>query len=185
MNGRAHATASAVSSVPAGIVVGAIAEDPRAGLWAGAGCIAGILLTPDLDQEGYSALEIEGVKALGPLGYLWLALWWPYAKAIPHRSFWSHGPLVGTLGRLLWLLLVGPALVGLAMGGGFLFWRWINKDPVSPLQAMDVVRKTYQALVPDLRQPHWFPVFLGLSVSDLLHFLMDAIPIRRPKRRRR
>jgi hypothetical protein len=43
--------------------------------WSPAGCLAGILLTLDLDQEGYSALELEAMRTLGPLGYLWLALW--------------------------------------------------------------------------------------------------------------
>lgn len=42
--------------------------------------------------------------------WLWLRwLWLPYRKLFRHRSFWTHGPLVGTVVRILylgsWLLL--------------------------------------------------------------------------------
>jgi uncharacterized metal-binding protein len=128
-------------------------------------------VSPDLDQEGYSALEIEAVRALGPLGYLWLALWWPYAKLIPHRSFWSHGLLVGTAGRLLWLFLVCPVLVGLA------------GEPTSLVEGIVVALRVRAALrPPDFRLPFWQGAVAGLAVSDTAHGVMD---VRRGRRRAR
>lgn len=39
-------------------------------------------------------------------------IWLPYHKLVgKHRSFWSHGPIIGTIVRILWiLLLVSPIL---------------------------------------------------------------------------
>ena len=33
----------------------------------------------------------------------WLNSWWLYRDAMPHRSMWSHGPIIGTAGRLIYL----------------------------------------------------------------------------------
>ena len=97
-----------------------------ASLWAGTigdshlasacalGCLAGIFLTPDLDQEGRSMSESLLVRRSFGLGYLWLLLWFPYAKLIRHRSPLSHFPILGTAGRVfymtLWLAI--PAYFG-------------------------------------------------------------------------
>jgi uncharacterized metal-binding protein len=140
-------------------------------------------VSPDLDQEGYSALEIEAVRALGPLGYLWLALWWPYAKLIPHRSFWSHGPLVGTAGRLLWLFLVCPVLVGLAAGAGLVLFKVLAREPTSLVEGIVAALRVRAALrPPDFRLPFWQGAVAGLAVSDAAHGGMD-VPKRRQVRR--
>jgi len=61
-----------------------------------AGAILGMLIHPDWDHA-----EVKGVVAdLGPFKLLVK----PYGKAIPHRSFLSHGPLIGTAGRLAYIL---------------------------------------------------------------------------------
>ena len=74
-----------------------------AGLAAGAGCLAGILLSPDLDQEGISSAEYKLIKYTLGLGFLWSMLWFPYALCVKHRSPISHWPLLGTAGRLAYL----------------------------------------------------------------------------------
>ena len=48
---------------------------------------------------------------MGSLGFLW----WPYRLLIPHRSLWSHGPVLGTtragvLSAVLIVTLAVPAL---------------------------------------------------------------------------
>ena len=87
----------------AGLVLGWVAA-----LIAAASCLAGGLwLSPDLDTRS------NALRRWGPLGFIW----WPYRLLIPHRSLWSHGPVLGMgarLGVLLtWCLivtLVVPAL---------------------------------------------------------------------------
>jgi uncharacterized metal-binding protein len=59
--------------------------------------------------------------------WLWLRwLWLPYRKLFKHRSFWTHGPLVGTVVRILylgsWIILV--FLSAMAVGSLANVWRW-------------------------------------------------------------
>lgn len=70
---------------------------------AGLGAAAGLIINPDLDMEGGEFV-------------LWRLLWWPYRVAIPHRSLFSHGPIIGTLGRVAYLyafVLITCILFGL------------------------------------------------------------------------
>lgn len=102
-SGKIHAACSvALAAISFGAIIGGIG-DARLGAACAAGCLAGIFLTPDLDQEGWSHSEHILVKATFGIGYLWLLLWYPYAKAIPHRSPLSHFPVLGTAIRLLYL----------------------------------------------------------------------------------
>ncbi len=59
--------------------------------------------------------------------WLWLRwMWLPYRKLFRHRSFWTHGPLVGTVVRILylgsWLLLL--FLTVMLLGSLANLWRW-------------------------------------------------------------
>lgn len=67
------------------------------------GCALGIVLTPDLDVVGTRA---DGLirKELGFIpAVVWGLLWNPYSALIPHRSMLSHGPIVGTLIRIVYI----------------------------------------------------------------------------------
>jgi uncharacterized metal-binding protein len=59
----------------------------------------------------------------------WLFLrwiWLPYRKWMRHRSFWSHGPIVGTAVRVLYLSLWagGAGLLGAWLGSRLGWWMW-------------------------------------------------------------
>lgn len=109
------------------------------------GCLSGILLTPDLDQEGISSSEWVLVKKTKGVGFLWLMLWYPYALLIPHRAFLSHFPIVGTVGRLLYLSIV----------------------PVAILLYLDKAQ-----LVIDIF-PYVLRFGVGLAISDFMHWIFD------------
>lgn len=98
--------------------------------------------------------------------------WWikPYAQIIPHRSFWSHGPIVGTLIRVVycismlflagWLALLAYSFVTTEYNAAQLFvmyvYMWIDYAP-------------------------WPAIFwhsIGLAISDFVHFIADGTPIR-------
>jgi uncharacterized metal-binding protein len=168
-SGKIHAAATMMAAALSPLVLssGQVELDvARAG-----GCLAGLVLTPDLDIERkthahsvVARLGQEFGKLLGKRGRLigsaigemlafaWWAFWWPYGRVVPHRSVWSHGPVIGTLGRLIYLLCL-PALM---------WWLISLAASVSPPQ---LVLPAYSA---PLRQAFW-----GLVVSDSLHFLFD------------
>lgn len=60
------------------------------------------IVQPDLDvDDGFYGLTVLN-KTKDGLGTLWQLYWRIYSKLIPHRSFISHAPFVGTFGRLLY-----------------------------------------------------------------------------------
>lgn len=76
------------------------------------GCLAGLLITPDLDVDVPVNSHTVVRRHAGLLPWLaWRLLWLPYAKTIPHRHWLSHAPVIGTLIRVaymsavIWLIL--------------------------------------------------------------------------------
>ena len=93
------------------IAGGTLCATHRADLafWVSGGfLVSGLILGPDLD------LYSVHYKRWGMLRWLWR----PYQQAIKHRSIWSHGPIIGTIGRILylslWLGLVGLFYLGIS-----------------------------------------------------------------------
>jgi uncharacterized metal-binding protein len=75
---------------------------------------------------------------------------------LPHRSFWSHGPLIGTLGRLAWLgLLLSPIAAAVLLQGS-----------VSLSVARVWALEHGSELV---------AVVVGIEVSALLHVTLDLV----------
>lgn len=93
----------------------------------GAHLLAGLLFSPDLD------IFAVNYRRWGPFR----VLWWPYAKAIPHRSLLSHGLVIGPLLQLAYffvvfgglfsalLLLLGQYDVWISMVAGVLAWMQV------------------------------------------------------------
>ena len=117
--------------------------------------LGGLWLSPDLDVQS------RALKRWGPFGWIW----WPYRRLLPHRSMWSHGPVIGMTVRLLWiLLLLGLAWTGLA---------WLLQPAIpAPLQAwptlLNAARQHPRTLL---------GVWLGLEGSVWLHLLLDGDPL--------
>lgn len=139
-SGLTHAKVTVVASMglfPATLLV------PGLGISA-LGCLAGVLISPDLDQDGATISERLLMRGgFWLIGAPWFLYWLPYAKLFPHRHWLTHFPVVGTLGRLLYL---SPAwilmLVLLGLPGRHVWWLigWL---------------------------------VVGLMVSDFLHWLLD------------
>ena len=119
-----------------------------------AGCLAGLVINPDLDIRHTTHSEDVLRHSIGGVAAgLWFGLWWPYSHLIPyHRHLLSHFPLVGTTLRLLYLALIIGLLWGVAaaalhvpgpflpeLGDGFFWWAG------------------------------------GLAAADALHTLMDIV----------
>lgn len=111
-SGRTHSIATILSAM-CGVMQ--VPTNGAGAAWI-TGSIYGLLAQSDLDQienigekiGGYYGQYIirETFKSYRKIGStierIWWLYWQPYAKTFKHRSFWSHAPIVSTLGRLMY-----------------------------------------------------------------------------------
>lgn len=144
-SGKTHSTATLIIATGLGV---AAYQNGWPVIPLAAGALAGLVLTPDLDVPNGSISDAYMRKTGGCLvGALWSLFWMPYRKIITHRSILSHGPLIGTAIRLLYLF-----------GLPLLAWRLLS----------GVV------ILPDL--PAWWPwPVAGLVAADTTHYIMDKL----------
>lgn len=147
-SGRDHDRATCLSCLPFGLLLGILL-----GCWPGligtlAFCVGGLWLSPDLDTRS------NALHRWGPLAFLW----WPYRRLLPHRSLWSHGPLLGTIGRLSLLTAWLWCFLAVIPGADWnTCWssvtRWLEAEP-----------KQVVAML------------VGLEASVWLHLILDGDP---------
>jgi uncharacterized metal-binding protein len=150
-DGKTHAQATTALIFPVAMASLLLyPSDPFTAMAAGAiGCATGLIIDPDLDLDDITRSEWQMIKKLWIFGMLWVTLWYPYAWLIPHRSPLSHWPIIGTAGR-----------VGYLLG-----WLWL-------LGAIAGVSVPVLAIV---SQPLFMIWFGGLAVADMAHFIMDVV----------
>ena len=147
-SGRRHDHATTLWCLPFGLLIGMILG-PMSGLIASIAFVfGGLWLSPDLDTCSIAS------HRWGHLAWIW----WPYRRLIPHRSLWSHGPLLGTATRLLLLLTWTAGVVLLLPGLNVAAW-------------LGSVHRTIQ----EHPQPS-AAILLGLEASTWLHLLLDGDP---------
>lgn len=151
-SGKVHAKHSTLLAPVVGLTF-VVADGVLPGLAAGFGCMSGIVLSPDLDIDTWTESEKAVIRESRPLGWLFFSLFYPYARILSHRSPWSHWPVVGTLGRLGYLVLVLSPLA-------YVLWLILGKpDATLPSQVQHVL----------------FCWGTGLSVSDTAHWIADVV----------
>ena len=116
--------------------------------------VSGLIFGPDLDLYSFH------YKRWGIFRWLWQ----PYQKAIKHRSIWSHGPIIGTIGRLvylgLWVAVAGLFYLGIVQ----LVWgkAYTGKQLWEIFEhSIDRDRLVYIAL------------FCGLELGAMSHYVSD------------
>jgi uncharacterized metal-binding protein len=137
----------------------------------GAYLFSGLLFGPDLDTRSRHYFR------WGLFRWLWL----PYQRLLSHRSVFSHGPLLGTCGRLLylggWLVLLG-----LLSSGLWTLWRdpqrWGDLPQYWQAQGRQLWR-TSQTQVHLL-----VTILVGLEVGAMNHSLSDWLGSRIKRWRR-
>ncbi len=147
-SGKTHGLVSVLS----GMTVCAVSANEGylvSGVMMLAGSCLGILLSPDLDQQGFSWIENKLRKSrvlpVSLFGYAHIIYWYPYALIIPHRHWSSHLPGVGTILRLAYLSPLFYFINGLTLNFPS---SMINWDSLG-----------------------W--IITGLVLSDSLHWLFD------------
>ncbi len=155
-DGKTHAIATIVAAGGVGSALFFLSGEPLsiAAAFAG-GCLAGLIMTPDLDVR-HSTESQRLVRNTGGCltGMLWSWFWWPYSHLLipSHRHPLSHLPLLGTAVRLGYAAAL-PAVI----------WWTLS-------QFMQLPALTLPSLA-----PVWLWAIGGLAVSDTLHTIMDVL----------
>jgi uncharacterized metal-binding protein len=123
--------------------------------WVSGGFLfSGLIFGPDLDLYSFH------YKRWGKLRWLWR----PYQQAIKHRSIWSHGPIIGTIGRILylslWLGLVGLFYLGIAQLAG-----------AKTYSGHQLLRILQHSIATNLAV--YLALFCGLELGAMSHYMSD------------
>lgn len=135
----------------------AITRSSELTLWiAGGFLFGGLMLSPDLD------LRSRPFQRWGWFRWLWI----PYQKSLHHRSFLSHGLIIGTVVRVIYLLLwigaLGFLLAAIAVQFSAVAWGWTDLG---------------QWLWTIVKEHRWsgLALFVGLELGSISHILSDRI----------
>lgn len=143
-SGARHTKASLV--VAAASATGLFLYSPQASFWCSLGALAGVMLTPDADVDSGNITYHYMRKYAGlPAELLWRIIWKPYSLALPHRGFLSHGPIISTALRLIYL-------------GLWLWPIWNYFDLPIPRLSVNIC---------------WW--LFGLCLTDSVHAMLDAV----------
>ena len=121
---------------------------------AGSFLFTGLMFGPDLDIHSRQFIR------WGWFRWIWI----PYQKALNHRSVFSHGLIIGTIIRVLYLtnLVLVLALLILVVTNLLLGWQW-NWQRL----AEDGVRSLFQ------HSPEFIALFVGMELGSMSHSLSD------------
>jgi uncharacterized metal-binding protein len=139
------------------LVVGVTFAQTRNGnltlLVAGGFLFGGLMFGPDLDI--YSVQY----QRWGWLRWLWL----PYQKSLRHRSLLSHGPIIGTALRVVYLALAALIVAMLVAIVVQLIWHQTWSWEVLSASWLGVSRYYVEL----------FTAFVGLELGAMSHYLSD------------
>lgn len=177
---RINEAAMALATPAAFAVAWSVTDDPVQAAILTAYGLGGMLFgtylaDPDLDHDHITHTEarIRKIRVLGrPLHLLFVAFWYPYARMSKHRGP-SHWPVVGTLGRLGYIIAMLALLNALG--------RWVllgtPEHWADPLLAL---------IVWGVRNPARAGAWMaGECLADFLHSLTDRFwphPVQRTRR---
>ncbi len=126
---------------------------------------SGLMFGPDLDT--YS----RQYQRWGMVRWLWL----PYRSSMRHRAFLSHGPVVGTIVRLVYLLIWLIALLGVIALVSAIAYATIGE-----LEKWTQFSQQYVAFGQDLlgklaqhHMPEAIALFLGMELGAMSHSCSD------------
>jgi uncharacterized metal-binding protein len=148
-----------------GVTVVCTRDGDLALLLAGGYLFGGLMFGPDLDIRSRQFLR------WGLLRWLWL----PYQRGLRHRSLLSHGPVLGTLGRLAYLGL----WLGAVWSLGVFLWAIAQQGVGAAASWRAVAEPAWRSTLPWLwsllqRYPQEaIALGLGLELGAMSHSLSD------------
>lgn len=127
----------------------------------GAMVFSGLMFGPDLD------LQSRPYRRWGPLRFIWK----PYQAALPHRSVFSHGPVLGTVVRIAYFLIMFSLFVTT-----LLYLRQLIFGEQTTWQAqLEWVRNDLYALWQETDGDYFKAAFAGLCIGALSHTTADIV----------
>jgi len=123
-------------------------------LVSGSFLFGGLMFGPDLDIYSCQYQRWGWFKPI----------WLPYQKSLRHRSFLSHGPLIGTALRILylaiWIAVFGVLGLALVQKIGNLDWNW-----------QDMVFSYGRSI--GEHHSEILAVYIGLELGAMSHYMSD------------
>ena len=116
---------------------------------------SGLMFGPDLD------IYSKQYQRWGLFRFIWL----PYQKAFSHRSWLSHGPVIGTVLRLLYL-------------GGWLGLVWLMCSMISQMANLSHQMPPLMTTLEQLwtQSPDsYLALLVGLEMGAMSHSISDAV----------
>ena len=118
---------------------------------------SGLMFGPDLD-----ICSIQ-FKRWGIFRYLWL----PYQKLLHHRSFFSHGLIIGTIIRIIYLsvclFIVSSLLIAILQIIFGFDWNW-----------QTFIIKQYNSVTTEYKKEA-ISLFFGLELGAMSHYISDLL----------
>lgn len=102
-SGKVHTKATGVVYASSLILLPFVVSIEQALLFS-YGCLIGMVVTPDNDVDnGHVGIGIVRHLFGSRVSDMYQAYWYPYARIMPHRGFWSHFPIISTFIRFIYL----------------------------------------------------------------------------------
>jgi uncharacterized metal-binding protein len=156
-SGRTHDRITLISlPILTGISL-ALTRNAELTLWvAGSFLFGGLMFGPDLDIHSNQSIRWGWFR--------WM--WQPYRQAIPHRSALSHGPVIGTVCRLLYVGL-WTILIGLVYQSVCHFLRWPTWNEIQIWRSIQQFGSKNSGTM--------LGIFVGLEVGAMSHYSADFL----------
>lgn len=152
---RTHDTLTLISGVALAPIVWVVSPDhsiATALTISAAHVLSGVAFSPDLD------LNSRKYQNWGPLRFVW----WPYRQIMPHRSWLSHGLIIGPLLRLAYFGIVVYGLL------------WIGFRLTNQMLVFQALQQTFAGF---LRQHagQVYAFLIGFVTGGAAHSIPDWI----------
>lgn len=133
---------------------------------------SGLMFGPDLD------LDSKPYRRWGPLKILW----WPYKAALPHRSVLSHGPILGTVIRIVYFMIVFSLFAATVL---YIRHRYIDVAETTWQGEFNVIKSDLFTLFNKTDEKYLWGGFAGLWLGALAHTTADIVWSTLKRKRRR
>jgi uncharacterized metal-binding protein len=123
---------------------------------------SGLMFGPDLD------LNSRPYRRWGPLRFIWK----PYQALLPHRSKYSHGPILGTVIRVVYFLAIILVLGATVL---FLRHRYLNMVDTTWRTEFATLHEELFRFWTQTEKDYFWAAFGGLWLGALGHTTADII----------
>ena len=123
---------------------------------------AGLMFGPDLD------LQSRPYQRWGPLRFIWK----PYQVALPHRSTLSHGPVIGTVIRIVYFLVMFSLLAATVL---YVRHAYLRGQQTTWTGEFNMVKGDLFSIWEQTDKDYFKAGFAGLWLGALSHTAADII----------